>query len=136
MNNWHLAELVTGWPSFIIIIMDYKPPSTVSPESEKQFILKELFYRLLGSFIPDEILRDGLDDRTRMLLCDVALAVAIIACILLPDRICFRVRNKRELGLQEAALAELAEDDAMLQWSREEIEELAASNRLHRRKLR
>ena len=68
--------------------MDYIPPESTS---EKQFIIKELALRLLSAFIPEEILRDGLDERTRIILTDVMLATAIMMFIVFSDRICFRV---------------------------------------------
>ena len=80
---------------------------------ERAFIIHELLYRLASSFIPEEILRDGIDKETKAILIDVALATAIMLFIVFSDKCCFRIPTKRQLAAQTTALEEEAEYDEL-----------------------
>ena len=116
--------------------MDYIPPEPTTSSSEKQFIIKELILRMLSAIIPEEILRDGLDERTRTMLTDVMLATAIMMFIVCSDKVCFRVQNKRDLGLMNDALGEEEVTDEMLNWTKEDIDELSKLAIRKRREMR
>ena len=71
--------------------MDYIPPKLnqkVKAE-EQEFIVKELLFRLLAGFIPEEVLRDGLNPKTKAMLFDLMAATIVMMIIVIPGRCCF-----------------------------------------------
>ena len=68
----------------------------------KEMIEKEIMVRIFSSFIPEELLRDGLSPQHRAILADVAVASLMIFCMLLPNWL-FKPQYKRELRMLENA---------------------------------